>query len=130
MKKVKVKVMGSQRTIPQLAKSWNVDPAVIRDMHHSLRCKGVQLVGGKFGMALTSDKDLAEMQIKKMLGQCEEIQEAAEGMLKGMNGWRGDLTEEEELYLSHLPEAVLESPEDPMMMFNQIEVRNGQIVEI
>lgn len=112
-------------TIRELATYTGLDPADVRRKIHSLRCKGYGVIGGNYGVAITNDFALKAKQMEKMLAHADKMREAAEGMLKEHQ----ELDEVEMYILSMLPKRG-EDPEKTLRQFREIEVRDGQIVEI
>lgn len=113
-------------TINEIARYTGLDPADVRRKVHSMRCKGYGVIGGNDGLSVTTDLDLKVKQAEKMLGNAKKMQEAAEGMFKEVQ----ELDELEQYILSLLPEKKGLAPEVWRTTFEEIEVRDGKVVEI
>ncbi len=112
-------------TIREIANATGLDPADVRRKIHSLRCKGYGIIGGNYGVAKTTVFNLKVKQMEKMLACADKMREAAEGMLKA----KQELDEIESYIFLMLPEKG-EDPEESLRQFREIEVRDGQIMEI
>lgn len=113
-------------TIRELSQWTGLDPADVRRVIHSLRCKGYGILGGNDGMTQTTSFDLKVKQMEKMLANADKMREAAEGMLKGS----GELTDIEEQILTLIPEKKGETPEEWRTAFEPIEVREDGTVQM
>ena len=111
-------------TIKEESKIVGIDEALIRRAHHNLRCKGYGVIGSQKGMYKSYSPSEKMKQAEKLIKMAADIQEAAEGLLKGE---LGELDEIETVVWNLLPEKRY-VPEVYQTEFEEIEVRDGKIV--
>ena len=102
--------------IRHIANQLSLDPAEVRRIVHSLRCKGYPVIGDNTGLHKTNTAQLVYAQAEKMIHQASVMQAAAQGMLSRC---KGDLDELEDCVYEMLDTKDLPEPE-PLKRFDFI----------